>query len=330
MHKILVVGGGSIGERHVRCILATKRAEVSLCELNADLRAEMEGKYELAEAFGDFDGAELGKFDGVVICTPANMHIKMARQVVGAGVNLFCEKPLTVQDEGVKELLVEIAKAGVVAGVAFTWRYMPWTREMVSQLESGAIGQLRHIGLRVGQHFPHYRPAYRDVYFNKPEMGGGAILDAASHMVNLAQLFGGKVASVSGMYCNSGLLDIQVEDTVDAMLLFAGGCRGSVHVNLWQRPMEIEMTLVGSQGSLRYSMDRQTVGLCKEINGNWEETHFQYERDDFYIAEANNFLNAIQGKENLLCSVTEAYETNQVCWAIRESFDEGRRIEIGD
>ena len=36
--KVLVVGTGSIGERHVRCILATNRAEVSICETNDSLR----------------------------------------------------------------------------------------------------------------------------------------------------------------------------------------------------------------------------------------------------------------------------------------------------
>ncbi len=131
------------------------------------------------------------------------------------------------------------------------------------------------------------------------------------------------------MYCNSGLLDIQVEDTVDALLLFADGCRANIHQNLWQRPTETEVVLSGTQGSLRYSRERQAVGLCREIDGSWEEKRIESERDDFYTSEANNFLNAIEGKEKLLCSVAEAYETNQICWAIRKSFDQGRRIEIG-
>ncbi len=55
MHKILVVGGGSIGERHVRCVLATKRAEVSLCEVDSRLRQEVANRYSLPETFGDFE-----------------------------------------------------------------------------------------------------------------------------------------------------------------------------------------------------------------------------------------------------------------------------------
>ena len=330
MHNILVVGGGSIGQRHVRCLLASKRAEVSLCEVNADLLEQVSAGYPLKETFTDLGGGDLSKVDGVVICTPANLHVQQARKVVAAGVNLFCEKPLTVRDEGVKELLQEIQETGVVAGVGFTWRYVSGIREMHQQLESGVIGQLKHVGIRVGQHFPHFRPAYAEVYFASIENGGGAILDAASHQINLAQMFSGRVSSVLAMYGNSGLLKVEVEDTVDTLLLFADGGWGNIHVNLWQRPTEALVTLTGSKGSLRYVYERDAVGLCCETNGEWQEKQFKNERDDHYIAEANNFFNAIEGSEEVLCSVEEAYHTSKVCWAIRKSFDEGRRIEIED
>ena len=328
MYKILVVGGGSIGERHVRCILATKRAEVSLCELNKDLLADVAGRYPLAQTYADFGTVDLSSFDGVVICTPANMHIKMCRQVVAAGVNVFCEKPLTVKDEGVQELIEEIRQASVVAGVGFTWRYMAFVEKMYRQFKAGAIGQLKYMNIRMAQYFPYHRPAYKGTYFAKHETGGGVILDGASHLVSLTQMFGGQVAWVCGMYSNSGLLGVEVEDTVDALLGFDEGGTANIHANLWQRPTEAEIILAGSKGSLRYLADRGAVGLCSEPNGAWQETQIQSERDDNYVAEANNFLNAINGKEKVRCSIEEAYHTHKVCQGIRESCDKGQRIDI--
>ena len=38
---VLVIGTGSIGERHTRCFLETGRCEVSICEINAELRSEV-------------------------------------------------------------------------------------------------------------------------------------------------------------------------------------------------------------------------------------------------------------------------------------------------
>ena len=45
--KVLVVGTGSIGERHTRCILATNRAEVSICEINDNLRKKIADNYNI-------------------------------------------------------------------------------------------------------------------------------------------------------------------------------------------------------------------------------------------------------------------------------------------
>ncbi len=44
--KILVAGTGSIGESHTRCILATNRAEVSICEINDSQRKKIADKYK--------------------------------------------------------------------------------------------------------------------------------------------------------------------------------------------------------------------------------------------------------------------------------------------
>ena len=112
------------------------------------------------------------------------------------------------------------------------------------------------------------------------------------------------------------------------MVLFAEGSRGNIHTNHWQNPNEVNVVLIGTKGSLRYLSERKAVGLCSEINGAWQETRIEGERDDNYVAEANNFLNAIEGSEEVRCSVEEAYHTNKVCWAIRESFDQGRRVDI--
>ena len=51
--KVLVVGTGSIGERHTRCILATNRAEVSICEINDNLRKEIADNYKIKNSYAD-------------------------------------------------------------------------------------------------------------------------------------------------------------------------------------------------------------------------------------------------------------------------------------
>jgi len=46
MHDILVIGAGSIGERHIRCFLKTGRARVSVCEIDRALLGRMANEPE--------------------------------------------------------------------------------------------------------------------------------------------------------------------------------------------------------------------------------------------------------------------------------------------
>src|SRR5258706_15684951 len=93
--SILVVGVGSIGERHLRCFAATGRADVSFCEVNAAMRQTIAERYQIARVFGDYESALKEPPDAVVICTPAHLHVPMALAAVRAGVNLLIEKPLS-------------------------------------------------------------------------------------------------------------------------------------------------------------------------------------------------------------------------------------------
>jgi predicted dehydrogenase len=82
--RVLVVGTGSIGERHVRCFQATDRVTVSLCETNADLRRWVAGKYQVDHVFSDLDAALAEPPDVGVIATPAHLHIPMAIKLANA------------------------------------------------------------------------------------------------------------------------------------------------------------------------------------------------------------------------------------------------------
>src|SRR4051794_34990129 len=104
-HKsILIVGVGSIGERHLRCFKATGRVEVGLCELNPVLRKTVAERYQVANVFGELEPALEQKHDAVVVCTPAHLHVPLALTIAKAGAHLFIEKPLSTSLEDISAL----------------------------------------------------------------------------------------------------------------------------------------------------------------------------------------------------------------------------------
>src|SRR5262245_15286509 len=166
VHRVLVVGVGSIGERHVRCFAATGRARASLCEVNAELRRTVADRYSVAEAFADLDSALAARPDVVVICTPGHLHVTLAVDDVRAGADVLIEKPLSTKLDGVPELLREAEARRAVVGVAYVYRSHPALVAMRDAIRSGRFGEPVQVVATCGQHFPFYRPAYRTTYYN--------------------------------------------------------------------------------------------------------------------------------------------------------------------
>ena len=125
LKRVLVVGVGSIGERHARCFLATGRAEVSICELNPELRRTVAERYSLKQTFDDLPLALADKPDVAVICTPAHLHIPMAQAAAEAGVHVLIEKPLSTRLDGIETLEQRFRSGNLAAGVAYVYRAHP-------------------------------------------------------------------------------------------------------------------------------------------------------------------------------------------------------------
>src|SRR4051812_15426454 len=123
--SVLVIGCGSIGERHLRCFQKTGRARVTACDSNALLLQAMAKTYNLP-AVADWEKALVEtKFDAVVVCTPAHLHVTMALKVLQQGCHVLIEKPLSQSLTGVEDLLRVHAQTGRQAAVAYVLHVYP-------------------------------------------------------------------------------------------------------------------------------------------------------------------------------------------------------------
>ena len=103
-HRLLVVGAGSIGERHTRCFARTGRVDVGICEIDRDLAQRVAAAQNVEEVFFDIEDAASRSFDAAVIATPAHLHIEQATLLAEHGVHLLIEKPLSTRLDGIQRL----------------------------------------------------------------------------------------------------------------------------------------------------------------------------------------------------------------------------------
>lgn len=319
---VLIVGTGSIGERHLRCFLATGRATVSVCETNDELRQSVAERYDVESSFADLDKAAVHGFDAAVIATPAHTHIPLAQKLAEAGMHLLIEKPLSISDDGIDQLEQTAAEKKLVVAIGFVLRTQAWFADMRQAIRSQRFGRPLQVVVNAGQHFPTYRPAYREIYYADRKRGGGAIQDAITHMLNMVEWFVGPVESIVADAAHQRLEGVTVEDTVH-LIARHGPVLASYTLNQYQAPNETTVTVVCERGTLRAEPFRSRWRWIEEVDTPWhDEPVAEQQRDGHFIQQADAFLDAIEGHRPPLCTLAEGRQTMRATLAALQSADD--------
>lgn len=319
---VLIVGVGSIGERHLRCFQATGRVEVSFVEINDALRQTIADRYGV-RGFADLDAALAGGPDVAVVATPANLHIDIATQLAAHGLHLLIEKPLDVRTGGVQQLVETADMRGVLVAVAYVYRCFPALAATRQALQSGSFGKPVELVAVGGQNFPTYRPAYRDTYYTSRATGGGAIQDALTHLLNAGEWLVGPIDRLVADAAHRVLADVEVEDTVH-LLARHGEVLASYSLNQHQAPNELSLTVICERGVVRWESHLHRWRWTIRPDEPWnDEPHDPLPRDAAFISQANSFLDALAGKSPPLCSLAEGLQTLRVNLAALASVESG-------
>ncbi len=326
--QVLVVGCGSIGERHVRCLQKTGRAQVVVCESRPALLERICQEYKVS-GFNDFEQAcQSQAFDAVVICTPAHMHVAMALAALRIGAGLLIEKPLSTSLDLIPELEREVARSKRFVAVAYVHRFMPAVNAAYRFLHEGRLGKPLQVSVIAGQHFPTFRPAYREIYYARHQSGGGAIQDALTHIVNVVEWMVGPTERLACEARHQMLEGVDVEDTVS---LSARNREVLVtySLNQFQAPNEITYQVHCEGGSLAIEVHQQRWGVFFRGTAGWEFHSAAVEqRDDLFVAEGNAFLDGLDGQPNVLCTLEQAIQTLKFNLAALESARTGQTVSI--
>ena len=320
--KLLIVGVGSIGERHVRCFLQTGRVDVTICDTNENLRCSVAERYEIAGQFKSLDEALNYGVDAAVIATPAALHIPLAIQTAHEGVHLLIEKPLSVSMEGLDELARICAEQKLTAAVAYVMRTHPALAEARKAIQLKQFGKPLQVVTVSGQNFPFYRPTYRDTYYADRASGGGAVQDALTHFVNAVEWIVGPVDRLLADADHLSLPGVEVEDTVH-VIAHHGETLAAYTLNQHQAPNESTITIACERGTVRISLHSNSWAFMQDPQSEWTvRTFAALERDDLFIRQANAFLDAISGKAEVICTLDEGAATLNVNLAILSALDQ--------
>ncbi len=292
--RVLVVGLGSIGRRHLR-VARELFADAEFAVLRSgvgSLGADVDGVttyHAIDEALGFAPTI-------AVIASPATHHAGIAMRLAAAGVHLLVEKPLTDRLETALAVRDAVAAAGVTAAVGYNLRHLASLVALRDAVLAGGIGRVMSVRSEVGQYLPDWRPdtEYRTTVSARRELGGGALLELSHELDYLLWLFG-DVASVTAMLSHLSDLEVDTEDTANLLLQFAPaggaldgtpGVVASVSLDYARRDVVRRCTVIGTNGTLEWDGVRGTVRQFDAKTREWSVCcDAPSERDATYRAE---------------------------------------------
>lgn len=330
---LLVVGGGSIGERHIRCFSKVRpwpRMEIELCEPRRRRAVELLEKHPIVTVYRDFGKIDLKRFDAAVVASPASCHVAQARKLVAAGCHVLIEKPLCVAEgekRSAKLLLAESRRRKKTVGVGYTYRSYPLLAKLAAELPR--VGAPRLARVRLAYDYPRYRPDYRRNYFARQSTGGGALLDIASHALAFLVAALGPVEAVQAMTGRVGLEGVSVEDSALVLLRFRSGVLGELWTSACQPRREAEIEIIGPRGHMIWANCFDGTNELRFTTGDGDESpsreSLPLDGDEPFTIQAAAFLDACEGRPSGMVTLADALHVQEICWAARRSASRGRR-----
>ena len=266
--------------------------------------------------------------DAVYIGTTNEWHEPQALAAVSAGKHVLCEKPLALSVDSARKMVAAADAAGVVMGTNHHLRNAATHRKMHELIQSGAVG--RPLAARVF-HAVHLPPHLQSWRINRPEAGGGVILDITVHDADTLRFtLGDEVLEVTAMSASQGMGRAGLEDAVMGVMRFREGVIAQFHDAFTAPHAYTGLEVHGTEASLygRDVMTQRPMGTVTIRRGGDEEA-IPVEHENLYERSVRCFNAAIRGEGEPAASGVDGVRSLAVALAVRESAQTGRSVRVG-
>lgn len=332
-HRVGVIGSGGIAAQHVRGYRKAEADIVALCDVDPDRLAERCADWDVPTGYTDAAALLADPtIDAVSVCTPNASHHPITLAAAAAGKHVLCEKPVALDLAQGEEMIDACARAGVVLQVGHHLRSSAAGVLAKEMIERGDLGELTF--LRFRQAHDWGGAGVRGVFGSRAESGGGTLLDNGCHLFDLARHLGGDVADVFARIATLRY-DVEVEDTATASLRFGSGALGEIEVAWTATGWQEAFWIYGTEGMIELDNVVAPNVLVhrwrKEPSPNWiatEENRHELRGLDAHRRHVANFLAAIDGERDVVCTGRDGVEAVRLVLAAYQSADTGAPVAI--
>ena len=325
-----LLGAGRIGKVHAKAISA---------DANAELVAVADAMAPAAKAIADQYGcavrtiAEIAAakdIDAVVICTPTDTHADLIEQFARAGKAIFCEKPIDLSLQRVKDCLKVVRETKAVLMVGFNRRFDPHFAAVKAEIDKGTVGKVEMV--TISSRDPGAPPME---YIKR---SGGIFRDMTIHDFDMARfLLGEEVATVTATA--SVLVDPEIGkagdfDSVNVILTTATG-KQCIITNARRATYGYDQRIevLGAKGAVSAENQRPvSIEVATAAGFTRPALHdfFMTRYTDAYAAEIAAFISAASGKGKASPSGEDGLTALLLADAAVKSAAEGRTVKVSE
>lgn len=314
-----IIGAGGIADRRaIPALLEDDRNEiVAVMDRVPEVSKAVAEKYGFSNYFSDEE--EMLKnvpCDAVYIATPVFCHKSQALLCLKYGLNVFIEKPVSMNEKEGKEIIDAFKAAGKQITIGYMMGYHNLHQKAAAIITEGGIGDINLVRMQFSCWYPEIVGAWRQ---NKALSGGGCIMDLAVHCMELFTCLTGDEIEKCSAYFATKTFSYEVEDTAVITFKSAKGILGHIDVNfnVPDAAAASKVEILGTAGSLiaEGTLGQEEKGSLKYVyapQGGYEaqQSRSTAEAREYFGEETNIYLKQFDAFDKILdtgvCDYTNA------------------------
>jgi UDP-N-acetyl-2-amino-2-deoxyglucuronate dehydrogenase len=335
--KVALVGCGRISSKHLEAIYENREhlELVALCDTNPQAIAQVGIDVPAYDSIEKLLKNE--KLDLVSLCTPSGLHPSQAIIAAQHGVHVITEKPMATRWADGLAMIKAFDQANKMLFVVKQNRLNPTVQILKKAIVDHSFGRIFTIQSNVLWSRPqsyYDQAAWRGTW----EFDGGALMNQASHYVDLLEWLGGPIEAVQAMMSTQSRL-IEVEDTAVINLKWRKGALGSMCVSMLTYPKNLEgsITILGEKGSAKLSgvalnkfetweFEDKNVPTIESVNQLNYDTSSVY--GNGHKPYYKTVIDALQGKAQAIADGREGLRSLELLIACYRSAQEQKGIHL--
>ncbi|MBE6546441.1 MAG: Gfo/Idh/MocA family oxidoreductase [Ruminococcaceae bacterium] len=348
--KIGIIGVGGIGKgRHLREMLQCADADVvALCDIDP---ARLEEARELAglskeQCYTDYRALIAdANVEAVEVCTPNYLHAEMAIAVLNAGKYLNLEKPVAMNYREAIAITEAERTSAAFGMTSFTYRFMPAVRYALHLMKDRIIGDVVGLNITYAKDSAFWEDRRLEWRFVKEYAASGVAGDLGVHLVDLAQILAGEIRELCAITETTikerktldgrATAPVETDDICFFLARFQSGAVGTFHVtrSAIGHKNTIRYDVYGTKGSISFLLNKQVPDSIILCTGEGDPKTFETKEiavpKEFYLSQAQGFVNAIKGERDAIFpTLSDGAQGQRVIDAILDSAQQHRWVSL--